>query len=45
MINLGNYHYESCGILYADKNNNALIDYVLFHTEQFVIDSLKFNKE
>jgi hypothetical protein len=45
MLNLGNYHYESCGILYTDKNNNALIDYVLFHTEQFVIDSLKFNKE
>src|SRR5579872_870479 len=36
MLNLSNFHYESCGILYSDKNNNAIIDYVLYPTENFV---------
>lgn len=34
MLNLGNYHYEAVGILYADKNNNAIIDHLLLPTEE-----------
>lgn len=34
MLNLGNYHYETVGVLYTDKDDNALIDYTLFNTEE-----------
>ena len=42
MLNLSNYHYESCGILYSDRNNRAIIDYVLYPTEKFAVIAKKF---
>jgi hypothetical protein len=43
MLNLNNFHYESCGILYADKDNNAVIDYVLYPNEKLVVMAKNFN--
>lgn len=43
MLNIKETHYESCGILYFDKNNSAVIQYILYHTEPLVIIAKKTN--
>lgn len=44
MLNIKETHYESCGVLYLDKNNNAFIQYVLYHTESLPMIAKKEEK-